>query len=273
MSQTLQAPPQAGMQPPAPAPAAPGASMGPTGPAPGAPQPQINPAFAAWMQANQQRQAVIAENQRRQAQFDAACALIRQDGVRGFKLDIEADSTIAPDEQQEKQSRIEFLQQMVPFMEQIVPIAQGNPEMATLMSEIAMFAVRGFRVARPLEEAFEKAFQVLGTMPKPPPKGMGKQTDPAIEQAKIQADVHDTQVRAATDQADTQSKERIALATLGQKTQETNQQMAMEQMRFQAEQAKSAVQAGMEMEKMHSTERLHNARLANTEAKGAGGLA
>lgn len=259
----------------------PGAGGGATAPfmnaAPGgapapAPAQQPNPAFTAWQQANAQRQAIIAQNAQKQAQFDAACALIRQDGIRGFKLDIEADSTIAPDEQAEKQSRIEFLQQIVPFMEQIVPVAQGSPEMSELMSEIAMFAVRGFRVARTLEEAFEKAFKVLGTMPKPPPKGAGAQQNPQIEAAKVQADVQDTQVRAATQAADTQSKERIALATLGQKTQQANDQMAMEQLRFQAEQAHNAVQAAMEAEKMRSTERVQTARVTNTEARGAGGL-
>lgn len=281
MSQTMQPPgqmmPHPGMMPPqagggggAP-PLSNGGGMGTVPPA--APGPPPNPAFAQWMQANQQRQQIIAQNSQKQAQFDAACALIRQDGIRGFKLDIEADSTVAPDEQAEKQSRIEFLQQIVPFMEQIVPIAQGSPEMSELMSEIAMFAVRGFRVARTLEESFEKAFKVLGTMPKPPPKGgQGAQQNPQIEAAKVQADVQDTQVKAQTDMADTQSKAQVAMATLAQKTQQANQQQQMAEMRFQAEQEHNMAQLAMENEKMHSTERLQGARMLNTEARGAGGL-
>lgn len=264
--------PPPGQQMPPNAPVGPSSGGQVPAPPPSPPQPQINPAYAQWMQANQQRQQIIAQNAHKQAQFDAACALIRSDGVRGFKLDIEADSTIAPDEQAEKQSRIEFLQQIVPFMEQIVPIAQGSPEMSTLMSEIAMFAVRGFRVARTLEESFEKAFKVLGTMPPPPAKGQGKQQDPQIEMAKVQANVQDTQVRAQTDMAETQSKTQIAEATLAQKAQQANQQMTMEQMRFQAEQEHSAAQLAMENEKMRSTERLQGARMLNTEARGTGTL-
>lgn len=283
MSQTMQPagqpmPPRPMMPPPAPAAAAPMAGAPPgllgqtTGQAGTPPGPQPNPAFAQWMQANQQRQAIIAQNAQKQAQFDAACALIRADGVRGFKLDIEADSTIAPDEQAEKQSRIEFLQQIVPFMEQIVPIAQGSPEMSELMSEIAMFAVRGFRVARTLEESFEKAFKVLGTMPKPPPKGQGAQQNPQVEMAKVQADVQDTQAKTQASALDTQAKTQIAQATLAQKEQQANQQMQMAQMRFQAEQEHSAAQLAMENEKMHSTERLQSARMLNTEARGTGSL-
>lgn len=277
MSQTMQPPgqimPHPGMMPP-PAGGSGGAlrlSNGGMGTVPPA-APIPNPAFAQWMQANQQRQQIIAQNAQKQAQFDAACALIRQDGIRGFKLDIEADSTVAPDEQAEKQSRIEFLQQIVPFMQEIIPFAQGAPEMAELASEIAMFAVRGFRVARTLEESFEKAFKVLGTMPKPPPKGRGAQQNPQIEAAKVQADVQDTQVKAQTDMADTQSKAQIAMATLAQKTQQANQQQQMAEMRFQAEQEHNMAQLAMENEKMHSTERLQGARMLNTEARGAGGL-
>jgi len=203
MSQTMQPAPQP-PGPPAPVGAPPGAIP--------------NPAFAQWMQANQQRQAVIAENAQKQQQFDAACALIRSDGIRGFKLDIEADSTIAPDEDAEKASRVEFVQQIVPLVERVAPVIQGNAPMAAFVKEVVMFAVRGFRVARTLEEAAEKAFDAIGQMPPIPPKTSGgAKADPAIEKAKIVADVHDTQVRAQTDQAVAQAKAQTDQAAIAQK--------------------------------------------------------
>ena len=65
-------------------------------------QQQYRPAAGQPQPAYQAQQAVVQENAKRTAQFEAACALIKKDGVRGFKLDIEADSTIAPDEQAEQ---------------------------------------------------------------------------------------------------------------------------------------------------------------------------
>lgn len=236
------------------------------------PRAQPNPAFAQWMQANQQRQAIVAQNAQKQTQFDAACALIRSDGVRGFKLDIEADSTIAPDEDAERAARTDFLREIVPFMEQIVPLAQGNPDMADLMSQVAMFAVRGFRVARPLEEAFEKAFKVLGTMPPVPPKHAGKQTDPQTEQAKIMADVHDTQVRAQQSAGDNQTKMQIAQMTLAQKAQQSQEQLQEARERMAAEAQHNAMKLALEAEKLRSTERVQAAKATATEARGAQGL-
>lgn len=228
-----------------------------------------NPAYQQWLQASQAAQAVITANQQKQAQFDAACDLIRKDGIRGFKLDIEADSTVAADEQAEQQSRTMFLKEIIPLLQQIAPIAQGNPSMAKLAGEVGMFAIRGFRVARTLEEAFEEAFKTLGAMPPPQPKGAG---NAQVEQAKIAADVHDTQTTAQTDTLETQTKAQIAQATLAQKEQQVNDQMAMERERFQAEQNHNAAQLALENERLRSGERLQSARTAATEARSGSGL-
>lgn len=146
----------------------------------GPPQPQPNPAYGQWQQLAQQAQAVQQANQKLQQQFDAAVALIKKDGVYGFRIDIEADSTIAPDEQAEQQNRVEFLKEFVPFMEQLVPIAQGNQTMAELAKQFALFAVRGFRVARPLEESVEAAFDALAQMP-PHPSQQGKPSSSNVD--------------------------------------------------------------------------------------------
>ena len=266
------------MMPPGP----PGPSQGPM-PVPQGAVP--NPAYQQWMQATQARQQIIQANVQKQAQFEAACQLIRSDGIRGFKLDIEADSTIAPDEQAEKQARIEFLQQIVPLIEQGAPVAQGNPKMAALFSEIAMFAVRGFRVARPLEEAFEQAFEVLGQMPPPPPKG-GHGTpppDPALEQARVMAQVHDTQAKTQAAMQDTQARTQSAQSVAAAKAQ--TDQMAIAQkaqqaaMQYQSEQQRNAAQvqndqteAAIAMAKLASAERIANARVMKMGAQSAEGL-
>ncbi len=245
--------------------------QGPVGVPPGA---QPNPAFAQWMQAYQQQQAVVQENAKRTAQFEAACALIKKDGIRGFKLDIEADSTIAPDEQAEQASRVNFLQQIVPLIQQITPIAQGNPAMAELASEIAMFAVRGFRVARTLEESFEKAFQVLGQMPPQPPKGAGagSHIDPQLEQAKLMAQVHDTQTKAQTDMGVAQTKAQTDQLAIAQKAQQAQLQAQAAQQRAEAETQHNQAQLAIEAEKTASSERVAQARMLKMSAASGSGL-
>ena len=61
----------------------------------------------------------------------------------------------------------EVLQQMVPLLEQVVPIAMGNPALASVSREITLFAARGFRVARTLEETLEQAFDAVRACRRP----------------------------------------------------------------------------------------------------------
>ena len=238
------------------------ATMQPPG-APPAPPPAMipNPAYVQWQQAQQAAQKVQAANAIKQKQFDDAVALIKRDGIRGFRLDIEADSTIAPDEQMEKQARVEFLQQMIPMLEQVVPIAQGNPPLASLAKEMSLFAVRGFRVARPLEEAFEKAFDAIAQMPPQPPKGQKEGANPQLEQAKVAADVHDSQLKADTEQQ-----------AIAQKAQAAADQVQMERERAAAEDIHSQADLALRAAELHQRGMLENARMLKTEASSASGL-
>lgn len=162
---------------------------------------QPNPQYQQWLQIKQARDAAFQKNQAAQKKFQDAVALIKSDGVHGFRIDIEADSTIAPDEQAEKEDRTEFLREFMPFIGQIVPFCQGNPAAAELGEAMTLFAMRPFKVARTLEESVTKFFEALKGMPPPPPKDGGKASGPDTPQALAQR------------QAETDSRERIANQT------------------------------------------------------------
>lgn len=99
------------MQPPGPPP--PGTNVVPM---PMQPRMVPNPEFAQWQKLAQARAMVLAKNAARQKQFDDAVALIRKDGVTGFRLDIESDSTVALDEAQDRTDRTEFIAALLPLL-------------------------------------------------------------------------------------------------------------------------------------------------------------
>ena len=185
--------------------------------------------------------------------------------MHDFRIDIEADSTIAPDEMAEKMGRVEFLEQMVPMLKQVIPIAQGNPPMAALAKELTMFAVRGFKIARSLEETFEKAFDAIAQMP-PNENAMGQKskgggTDPHVEMAKVQAQAQadqgaTAQKAQAAQQANAIKAQQVqgTLAVQAQNAASEAQfrqgKLAIEQQRLQQRQ----VMEGLEMEHMMATE-------------------
>lgn len=197
-----------------------------------------NPAFAQWAQ---QAQAWIAEKQRRQQEFQSACELIQGDAVKRYKIDIEADSTVAADEQAEKQARVEFLTAMTPFLGAVIPMAQANPILAPLVKELVLFAVRGYKVSRPVEDAFETALDALGKGPPQPTDGKHGNTK-SPEEIKVEAET--AKMKAQVEALDIQQDGKSA------------------ELKAQADQQKTAVA----MAKVQSDQLLAQAKLAQDDA-------
>ncbi|NYT32972.1 hypothetical protein [Rhizobium sp. WYCCWR 11128] len=130
---------------------------------PAPPPPQMPPQLEQMMQ---------------QPTIDEVVQLLRNDSIRGFQIDIETDSTIEPDEDAEKQRRMEFVQMIGGFLQQAGAMAQQNPMLVPVMVETLLFAARGFRAGRQLESTLEQVGAQLSeaaTAPKPPPEPPAEQ--------------------------------------------------------------------------------------------------
>lgn len=172
-------PPSPAAMPPQAAPI-PGAPPAPPGGPPPAGAPMLDPALQEAMKA-----------QRKEQMITDAIMLLRNDKLRGFRIDIETDSTVAGDAQAEKEMRIQFVEGVTKFIETAGQVVQATPAFAPLAAKMLQFAVRGFRVGRDLESAIEdfceKAEQqakATAANPKPDPEIMKAQSE--IERQKIE---------------------------------------------------------------------------------------
>lgn len=164
-------------------------------------------------------------------------ALLKSPEQFCFNIDIETDSTIAGDEQQEKTQRLEFLGAVGGFMREAI---QAPPELAPLVGELLMFGVRAFRVGRDLEGSFEEALQAM--------------KEKAQKAAQAPPQPSEEQIKAQTEQAKMQLEQQKAQAS-----------MQTEQSRMQAEAQKSQQDAQLEMmlarSKQQSDEQMKAAEL------------
>lgn len=113
--------------------------------------------------------------------------LLQNDALRGFRIDIETDSTIVEDEEREKREVMEFMAAMSSFMGQAFQAVQSGIMPPEIAQEIMLFASRRFRAGRKLEGALMK----IGSQGMPPDKEKeGKQAElqakMSIEMAKLQ---------------------------------------------------------------------------------------
>ena len=182
--------------------------------------------------------------------WEEVYALLQNQPHLTFKIDIETDSTIKADEQQDKQDRMQFLTAAGTFIQQATQVQ--NPKLMPLLVEMMMFGIRGFPVAKSIEGAFRTALKDVtkAAQNPPPPK-----PDPAME--KIKADQQSDQARMQTDTQVTQAKlqaDQQATAAKLQADKESDAskmqgQIMIEQMRIAADKEKTQMQIAADMEK------------------------
>lgn len=168
-------------------------------------QAQQNPDQAK--QLLEQAKAQVAELEQA-VTVEKVMALLRDQRMRPFALDIETDSTIQPDEDAAKQRATEFVTAVGGFMGQALPLAQQVPEAGPLMAETLKYVAGQYRAGRTLAgviDEFADKVKQLASQPKgPSPEEVKAQA----EQQRAEADAKAREQDAAVKQAEAQAKER-----------------------------------------------------------------
>ena len=128
--------------------------------------------------------------------------LLKDNVLRLFRIDIEADSTIIGDESQEKQDRTNLIEAMTKFVGAWEPIILQAPPMAKLAGALMKFGIRAFRVGRELEEVVEETADQLEKVQAPAggkdPKAQAEMIKLQGMQVKAQAELQKAQMDAQT---------------------------------------------------------------------------
>jgi hypothetical protein len=164
-----------------------------------------------------------------QPSWDDVLALLRNDKLRSFSIDVETDSTVELDQQAQQQGRTAFITAVTQFLMASAPILEKAPNAAPLLGQLLLFGVRGWKVAEPMETAIEQfVAQTVqqGQQPKPPtPDMIAAQSKAQSAQAKAQKDQMELQLQA--------------------------QELQTERQRTAAEVAMDRTQSGIDMARMH----------------------
>jgi hypothetical protein len=150
--------------PPAPAAHTPAQNVRPggpgaTGPAGGA-SPTPPPFHAA---------PVPIELQRRLSNptWEEVAALLQDEAARQFRIEVETDSTIEPDEQAAKQAATEFIAALGQYISSALPAVQAAPQLMPLIGETMKYLVRHYRAGRELEDIIDRIADSIAEAPPP----------------------------------------------------------------------------------------------------------
>lgn len=170
--------------------------------------------------------------------FDQAVELLRSDKLRGYTIDVNTDTMVFQDQQDEQQQQIDLMTAITQYLQQAVPAAMQYPALAPALIEMLMATVRRFKAGPSLEAALEQALTALteaSGQPQPP--------DPATEAAAVEAKarLEALQQKSQADQAKAQSDQQAAQLDAQIKQQQMQANAEAARMDMQAKQAQAAI--------------------------------
>lgn len=141
---------------------------------------------------------------------------LRDNRTRAFTLDIETDSTVAPDEDEQKQRMSEYVTAVSALLSEALPVVKEVPQAAPLFAEILKKLNSTFRVGRDFEQVVDEfADQMKQIAATPPDKGpspevIKAQSDQQIAASKAQS----ISLKSQLDSQKSQSEAQIAQLNL-----------------------------------------------------------
>ncbi len=167
--------------------------------------------------------------------------LLQNDRVRGYRVDIESDSTIRGDLTRNQKTMAEFLAGTAQYVSAFAPIIQIAPQaLPAVVSLYAAFA-RQFKLGKSAEDELEK-LQKMAQEPQPP------QPDPA--QVKAEAEAQKVKAQIEGQQALTKVKLEGEQAKTQMKLQGEQAKLGLQQQKNQLAQQDMAAQHAMKREQM-----------------------
>jgi hypothetical protein len=151
------------------------------------PQPQVPPDVMAKMVAIQR--------------ITKSIQLLRDERLRGFRVDIEVDSTIYPDQAQDKQDRTEFVAVVTKFLSESAQLGAAIPEAIPLLGKLLQFGCRAYRVGRDLESTIEQFSDEMVKVAKQKAQQAARQPNPEQIKANAQAQKAQTDLVVGTARA------------------------------------------------------------------------
>ena len=191
------------------------------------------------------------------AQAQQIIQILRTDKLRSYRIDIETDSTVFEDAEEEKKSRSELITALTAFIQGWGPIVQASPPLAPVAFELLKFGMAAFKSTRGVEDAIEQAaglFEQQAAQPKPPdPEVIKAEKQAEIEKQKVAAQQQADNAKQASDDKraadDAAREERKMLREHQLKEKELKMNAALEMAKIRATARNDRIKASLEMKK------------------------
>lgn len=139
--------------------------------------------------------------------WEEVMQFLRSDALRRFRIDVETDSTVEPDQATAKSEMTEYLTSMSGLITAASTVIPAMPKMAEVFGVWIKQANRTFSAGREAEEVIDRVMDQLSGMPPAPVDGEGKAgPDPQVEALKAQLEQMKIEQKEASDKRADETK-------------------------------------------------------------------
>ena len=184
--------------------------------------------------------------------------------MRSFRIEVEADSLVQIDEQEEKTNRMELMTAFGTFLEKGSQVVMVAPQAAPLIVEVGKYVFQSFKVGKNVEGTFDTLLDQLNQQaknpvpPKPDPEMAKVEAQKQADQAKLQMDgqkmQQESQLKVQEQQASMQLERQKHADQMVLEREKLAMEQQREDARFQQECQQQERQFGLE-EKKHEDDR------------------
>lgn len=152
-----------------------------------------------------------------QAQYPQALELLKSENKR-FRIELETDSTIALNEQLDKQERQELFNTLTTGIERVANIAETMPELVGINLHGLKYVIQGLRQAKMFQQEMVQTIDsVIEKTSQPQPPGINMDEENLkLQQQQLQLKAQELQGSQKLEEYKILSDERLATATLQQ---------------------------------------------------------
>ena len=172
--------------------------------------------------------------------------LLKNERMRGFRIDVESGSTVEVSDTVSKTERTEYLTAVGNYLANVMPVMEASPDIAPVIVDILSFTARSYKVGRSIESSIEEAAQKIreratqAASEAEAPEEEMPPPDPRVE-ADAARTTQATQIDAQTAEAET-AKAQAQVQEIAAKTELTRAQAEREKQKIQIEQQEAQLE-------------------------------
>ncbi len=138
---------------------------------------------------------------------DEMLGILRKDKLRSYVIDVQTDSTVFEDEEEEKRNRIQFADTLGAYLVKAVEVTQAAPDLTPLAFEIVKFVSGAWKVGRNFEDTIDQTEAAIMQQLEASRQQPQISPEQQMQQEKLQAQLQMEQLKQQGKLADISSRE------------------------------------------------------------------